>query len=155
MDDRYVDLVRGEGLKRCDGVHELLSWLMSRRIPFTLASSGPRRKVIFSLESADIAWAFPDFVCGDDVMRTKPAPDLYLSAASILRVPPVNCLAIEDAPAGVQAALSAGMQVVAVTTSFDEKTLLGASLVIKSLRLLLEQWTTSEALTSPCSPDTF
>jgi beta-phosphoglucomutase-like phosphatase (HAD superfamily) len=72
MDNCYINLVGVEGLQLCSGVPQLLSWLSTRRIPFTLASSGPRRKVLFSLQSAGLASAFQHFICGDDTARAKP-----------------------------------------------------------------------------------
>lgn len=56
-------------------------------------------------------------VTADDVARGKPHPEPYLLAAQGLRVPPADCIVIEDALAGVQAARAAGMRVVAVTTA--------------------------------------
>ena len=59
---------------------------------------------------------FDVVLTGDDprIARGKPAPDIYLLAARELRIDPVRCVAIEDAPAGVEAAHAAGMQVIAV-----------------------------------------
>lgn len=133
MDDCYIRLATEEGLDPCPGISELLSWLSARQIPFTLASSGPRRKVHFSLQSSGLIQAFPRFVCGDDVARAKPEPDLYLSAAGLLAIDPGVCLAIEDAPNGIRAARAAGMEVVAVTTSFKAAELMDADLVVASL----------------------
>lgn len=60
-----------------------------------------------------------DFVATrDDVENGKPHPEIYLLVAAELGIPPSRCLVVEDSPAGVQAALNAGMQVVAVSTSF-------------------------------------
>jgi mannitol-1-/sugar-/sorbitol-6-phosphatase len=56
-------------------------------------------------------------VCAEDVERGKPSPDAYLRAATELAVVPEDCLVLEDAPAGIQAARAAGMAVVAVTTT--------------------------------------
>lgn len=133
MDDCYIRLVTEEGLDPCPGVPDLLSRLSASQIPFTLASSGPRRKVRFSLQSSGLMHAFPRFVCGDDVARAKPEPDLYLSAARLLAVEPGTCLAIEDAPNGIRAARAAGMEVVAVTTSFKAAELRDADLIVDSL----------------------
>ena len=118
IDKCYMKLVTAEGLQPCRGVRQMLSWLSSCRIPFTLASSGPRRKVLFSLRSAGLESFFPHFICGEDAARAKPAPDLYLAAAASVGMDPKECLAIEDAPNGVESARAAGMQVVAVTTTF-------------------------------------
>ncbi len=133
MDDHYIRLATTEGLEPCPGISEMLSWLTTRRIPFTLASSGPRRKVRFSLQCSGLLQLFPRFVCGDDVARAKPEPDVYLSAAQLLAVEPGTCLAIEDAPNGVRAARAAGMKVVAVTTSFTATELQDSDLVVDSL----------------------
>lgn len=136
MDECYMDIVGAEGLRLCPGVAQLLSILTAWKIPFTLASSGPRRKVLFSLQSAGLASAFPHFLCGDDVARAKPAPDLYLAAAALVGADPTECLAIEDAPNGVRSACAAGMQVVGVTTSFAASALAEANLIVDSLSLL-------------------
>ena len=56
-------------------------------------------------------------ICAEDVLHGKPAPDVYLMAAAGLGVPPSECLVVEDAPAGIQAAHAAGMGVIAVATT--------------------------------------
>jgi HAD superfamily hydrolase (TIGR01509 family) len=136
MDERYIRLVEAEGLHPCPGIPQLLSWLSAHEIPFTLASSGPRRKVLFSLQSTGLETAFPYFLCGDDVVRAKPAPDLYLAAAVLVGVDPTECVAIEDAPGGVRSARAAGMQVIGVTTSFGVSALAEADLIVESLSFL-------------------
>jgi beta-phosphoglucomutase-like phosphatase (HAD superfamily) len=146
MDDCYINLVRAEGLQLCSGVPQLLSWLSTRRIPYTLASSGPRRKVQFSLQSVGLSLVFPHFICGDDAARAKPTPDLYLAAAALVGVDPAECLAIEDAPNGVRSACAAGMQVVAVTTSYGPSELAEATLVVDSLSRLPNHFSDSQDL---------
>lgn len=136
MDDGYMRLVGAEGLRPFPGVSPLLAWLAAQRIPFTLASSGPRRKVLFSLQSAGLASAFPHFKCGDDVARAKPAPDLYLSASSLLGIPPADCLAVEDAPMGIRSASAAGMQVVGIASTFARDKLSEADVVLNSVAIL-------------------
>jgi len=56
-------------------------------------------------------------ICAEDVVRGKPSPDVYLLAATRLEVFPSECLVVEDAPAGIQAAHAAGMAVVGLTTT--------------------------------------
>jgi beta-phosphoglucomutase len=64
--------------------------------------------------------------------RSKPNPDIFLHAAKQLGAEPVNCLVIEDAPHGVEAASRAGMKCVGLTTTFDRQTLSRADCVVNS-----------------------
>jgi sugar-phosphatase len=70
-------------------------------------------------------------VTADDVAAGKPDPEGYLEAARRLGVPPADCLVIEDAPAGVQAALAAGMRVVALQTTHAADELAAATFVAR------------------------
>jgi HAD superfamily hydrolase (TIGR01509 family) len=144
MNECYFRLVEKEKLYPCIGIPQLLSWLSASKIPFTLASSGPRSKVLFSLRSAGLTWAFPRFICGDDAALAKPAPDLYLAAATLVGVDPTECLAVEDAPNGVRSARAAGMHVVAVTTTYEASALAEANFVVDSLSLLPQYFTDSQ-----------
>jgi sugar-phosphatase len=69
----------------------------------------------------------------DDVARGKPAPDPYLRAAELLGRDPGACLVIEDAPAGITSAKSAGAVVLAVLTSYPAEALGAADAVIGGL----------------------
>jgi sugar-phosphatase len=73
-------------------------------------------------------------VCGDDVAKGKPDPEGYLAAAGLLGVAPEACVVFEDAPAGVQAALAAGMRVIGITTTHPASALAGTSVVMDDLR---------------------
>jgi HAD superfamily hydrolase (TIGR01509 family) len=85
-----------------------------------LASSGLRDQVTLSLNEAGLQGMFEVEVTGDDVSRGKPAPDLFLRAASLLGVDPKHCVVFEDAPAGVAAAINAGMRAVAVPNEHSQ-----------------------------------
>ena len=74
-------------------------------------------------------------VCGRDLKHGKPHPDIFLLAAEELGAPPAQCVVIEDAPAGVEAAKAGGMMALGVAR-FDDEDLLqaaGADLVVKAL----------------------
>jgi sugar-phosphatase len=73
-------------------------------------------------------------ICAEDTPRGKPDPAGYLLAARRLNTPPHECIAVEDAPAGIRAARDAGMFVVAVTNTHPEADLLEAGAIIESLR---------------------
>jgi HAD superfamily hydrolase (TIGR01509 family) len=89
-----------------------LDELRARGIPVAVASSSRRERLDHTLARAGLA--FPVTVAGDEVARGKPAPDMFLSAAASLGVAPADCVAIEDSPPGVAAALAAGMVTIGV-----------------------------------------
>src|ERR1035438_2089082 len=77
----------------------------------------PRPAVRRSLELTGLAPLFRVVVTPDDVKHGKPAPDLFLLAAKLMKVPPGECLVFEDAEPGFKAAHAAGMKVVRVPRS--------------------------------------
>lgn len=83
---------------------------------WAVATSGPRVVATERLQQAGLPLP-PVLVCAEDVLHGKPSPDVYLMAAAGLGVSPADCIVVEDAPAGIQAARSAGMGVVALTTT--------------------------------------
>lgn len=99
------------------GARRLTRHLHRHGIPQAVATSSERR--LFELKTRRHREWFRVFACcitGDEpeVRRAKPAPDIFLAAARRLGAEPARCLVFEDSPAGVQAALAAGMVVVAV-----------------------------------------
>jgi len=83
---------------------------------WAVVTSGVRKVATSRLRLAGLPVP-PVLVCAEDVARGKPSPDAYLLAAEELGASPTDCLVIEDAPAGIQAARAAGMPVVGVTTT--------------------------------------
>ncbi|HEY3012894.1 MAG TPA: HAD-IA family hydrolase [Gemmatimonadales bacterium] len=83
---------------------------------WAVATSGPRVTAIERLRLAGLP--VPSvLVCAEDVIHGKPSPDVYLLAAASLGVAPSECVVIEDAPAGIEAARAAGMGVIGLTTT--------------------------------------
>jgi pseudouridine-5'-monophosphatase len=99
-----------------EGAEAFVRMLVNRGVPVAIATSSDRR--LYELKVRPHPWfdLFAAVVCGDDprVVAKKPAPDIFLVAASDLRADPARCLVFEDSPAGVEAALAAGMRVVAL-----------------------------------------
>ncbi|MPZ12027.1 MAG: HAD-IA family hydrolase [Kiloniellaceae bacterium] len=90
--------------------------LESLRRPFCVASSSQPERIRLSLEVTGLAGYFGDDVFSATmVTHGKPAPDLFLHAAERMQVAPGRCMVVEDSPAGVSAALRAGMRVVGFT----------------------------------------
>ena len=97
-----------------DGASRLLRMLPTGS--WAVATSGGREVATQRLLGAGLP--VPSvLICAEDVLHGKPSPDVYLMAAADLAVPPSECLVVEDAPAGIQAARAAGMAVVALTTT--------------------------------------
>jgi len=118
-----------------------LSWL---RGPKCVASSSPIERIRASLETTDLLRFFePNLFSAGDVPNGKPAPDLFLHVAGQMRVRAGDCLVVEDSPAGVTAAVTAGMTVIGFVGGSHAGTLLeqqlrnaGARAVISDMRAL-------------------
>jgi HAD superfamily hydrolase (TIGR01509 family) len=82
--------------------------------PMAIASGGARHVIEHTLQHVGLRDAFDVVVTRDDVARGKPAPDIFLRAASQLRVPPNRCVVYEDSDEGIRAARAAGMAVIDV-----------------------------------------
>jgi HAD superfamily hydrolase (TIGR01509 family) len=101
-----------EPLPQKPGAIALLDRVDARGIPKALATSTPRALATRCL--GELISRFSVVAFGDEVAQSKPAPDLFLLAASRLGVAPDDCLVIEDSEAGVRAAHAAGMAVIMV-----------------------------------------
>src|SRR5262245_13830094 len=77
----YDRIVAREGLALKPGLNELLEWLEANAIPRAVATSTRRERARSKLEHTGLLPRFHDFVGGDEVMRGKPAPDIYVEAA--------------------------------------------------------------------------
>ncbi len=116
------------------GVAELLRRLQTMRTKLAVASSARTSWIEATLRSIGLADVFQAQASGDDVLRGKPAPDIYLLAAERLGVAPAQCVAIEDSPNGVLSAVRAGMAVLGVRTPYTQHLQLeGAQRVVDSL----------------------
>lgn len=107
----YTEAVTGSSLPLKKGARELLELLSAREIPRCLATSTGRELCGRKLKASGLNGHLPMRVCGDDVSRSKPAPDIYLEAASQLGHVPGDLLVLEDSENGIRAALSAGCKV--------------------------------------------
>jgi beta-phosphoglucomutase len=94
------------------GIPELLAFLKAEKIPFALGSASKNARLI--LENLKLLGDFDAIVDGNDVSTAKPDPEVFLIAAERLGKEPKDCIVIEDAAAGIQAANAAGMTSVAI-----------------------------------------
>jgi HAD superfamily hydrolase (TIGR01509 family) len=125
----YLELVPKQ-LKSFPGAQALVKSCRDAGLRIALASSADRIKVQANLAQIALPIEFWDaVVTGEDVVAKKPAPDLFLRAASMLDLRAAECVVIEDALNGIQAALAAGMRCVALAQSFPAERLLAADVV--------------------------
>lgn len=139
---REIMLARMEReLKPVPGVAETLQ---SLEMPRCVASSSDHERIKSTLTWTGLDGFFGSAIfSGYDVPRGKPAPDLFLHAAEIMGVAPRDCVVVEDAPAGIQAAVAAGMRPIGFTgashTNAGHRTRLetaGAKTIIADMREL-------------------
>ncbi|HKJ69373.1 MAG TPA: HAD family phosphatase [bacterium] len=134
-EDYFLRLLAEQPLKPFPGVENLVgAGLRDDRCRLAIATSGSRKKSQAVLESAGISYKQMVYITGDDVTRKKPDPELFLTAADRLRIPPERCLVVEDAPNGVEAAKTAGCKCLAVTNTTDQDHLRLADRVVDSLK---------------------
>ncbi len=116
------------------GVLSLLDQAAAMGMPCAIASSSSYAWVSYWLRHHAIIERFACIRTADDVVRTKPAPDLFLSAAACLGVAPAQCLVFEDSPNGILAAQAAGMRCVAVPGAISQQLVLPqADLLLSAL----------------------
>jgi HAD superfamily hydrolase (TIGR01509 family) len=117
-----------------EGILPLLQALRKEGVPCWIASSSSAEIIRMVLRIKDLERYFRGFVSGEDVKRSKPAPDIFLRAADLSGTDPAECLVIEDSENGIRASLAAGMKVIALRHSDGMPLNLNdASLIIESL----------------------
>lgn len=121
LDDMYkdkdamiFDTIRKGELPIKQGAVELLSFLKENGYKIALATSAIRERLDIQIKINNMYERFDAMVCGDDITKSKPDPEIFLKAAQGLQMPVENCLIIEDSEAGVQAAVNAGIPAINV-----------------------------------------
>jgi len=133
----YLDLVPSR-LEAFPGVLDLVQACRAADLLVAVASSADEIKVHANLQKIGLPMEFWDAVVrGEDVKNKKPAPDIFLSAAAKLGVNPTECVVVEDAVNGVQAAQAAGMRCIAVAQTFPADRLYGADLIREKISNVL------------------
>ncbi len=128
----YRDMVKDE-IKPLLGVINLIKSLKKKNSKLAIGSSGPPENIDLLLNGLNIKQYFDVIISAKDVKKGKPAPDVFLIAAKRLNIEPKNCIVIEDAPVGIEAAIRAGMKSIALTTTHNEDDLSNADLICPDL----------------------
>lgn len=132
------------------GARELVVALAREGFALAIATSAPPENVELVLGETKLGRYFAARVHGFDIERGKPAPDCFVLAAERAGAQPAECVVIEDAPVGIEAALAAGMKVVGLVGTHSEARLrdAGATCVVANLGQLSAS-TLRELLSGP------
>jgi HAD superfamily hydrolase (TIGR01509 family) len=117
----YAELVNGAGIPLREGVRELMHECRERSVRMAIATTTSRANVEALLRvHLGPCWSnwFAAVVCGEDVQRKKPDPEVFVQALRALGSPPHHAVAIEDSPGGVAAARAARCPVVVTRSTY-------------------------------------
>ncbi len=138
--DEYIKSAR-DYIAPMKGAKDLIFQLRSEGIKVAIVSSADLPKVMANIYILNMNIEdFDAVITGNNVVRKKPDPQIYLFAANKCNVDPVNCIVVEDATSGVIAGKDAGMKVIGFTSSVTAKTLMevGAYTTVDNMEKLYE-----------------
>jgi sugar-phosphatase len=133
QEGRLLEADEGEdtdGLEVFDAARQLLHALPPNA--WAVVTSGMQRTAATRLRYGGFPTP-PILVTADDVRRGKPEPEPYLLAAERLGMEPAQCVVIEDAPVGIEAAHAAGMRAIAVATTHRPHALSQADIIVRDI----------------------
>jgi HAD superfamily hydrolase (TIGR01509 family) len=125
----YRELYRPH-LKLVNGLSELLEALAKEDVSMCVGSSAPDENIDFVLDGLNIRRYFKAVINSSQIAQGKPNPEVFLKAAAAMSLPPEQCVVVEDAILGVEAARNAGMAVIGVATIMQPEQLRLADMVI-------------------------
>jgi beta-phosphoglucomutase family hydrolase len=131
-EENYRQRVR-QNVRPLPGAVKLIKSLKEHGFSIALASSAPVENIQLVMRELGIEGSFQAIVSGREVKEGKPSPQGFWLAARKLGVEPENCIVIEDAVAGVNAAKRAGMHCLAVTNTHPRSSLKEADLIVDTL----------------------
>ena len=109
-----ADRFETEGVPLKEGLVPLLKYCRENGYRTIVATSSNRNRVDTILSSADIEQYFDDSICGDEVTKGKPDPEVFLKSCEKLGVSTDEAVVLEDSEAGIQASYAAGIRVICV-----------------------------------------
>jgi len=114
---------------------ELFQKMKELGMKIALASSSSREDVVYEMEVLGARPYFDAIICGDQVTRSKPDPEIFLKAASMLGAEPSECIGLEDSFNGIRACKAAGLYTVMVPDILqpDDEMKQLSDVIVKSL----------------------
>lgn len=119
-----------EGVTALPGAARLLTTLPQNRFAIVTSATRPLARARIGYAGLPLP---KHLLTADDVTEGKPSPEPYLKGAALLGFAPQDCIVIEDAPAGITSARTAGMQVIALPNTYPVDELAGSTAVVRSL----------------------
>jgi HAD superfamily hydrolase (TIGR01509 family) len=116
----YLQRIKTE-LQPMPGLYQAITLCHQENLITAIASSSPRKDILAVLDILGLAETFNIIASGDQVKTGKPAPDIFLKAATLLAQPPSSLLVLEDTAHGVNAAKAAGMYCFAIPNRFTHQ----------------------------------
>lgn len=132
----YENLAFG-GIQGYPGVKEFVEAAVQKDLRLAVVTSSMKNEAVSVLAGLGLTDFFSAIVAADDVKNGKPDPEGYLKGAAALAVDPKECIVIEDAPSGIEAARSAGMACVAVVNTHAANKLSAADMITEELSVAL------------------
>ncbi len=126
----YRELYRPH-LRLVKGLSELLEALKSEGVPMCVGSSAPDENIDMVLDGLNIRSYFKAVINSSQIKQGKPNPEVFLKAAAAMNLSPEQCVVVEDAILGIEAARNANMAVMAIATIMPPEQLQHADMVIK------------------------
>ncbi|MGN7818843.1 HAD family hydrolase [Chitinophaga sp. 22536] len=114
-------------LELITGLPVFLREAAAKGIPMAIGSAANRFNISYVLDNLQLHDFFKAIVSAEDVTTSKPNPEVFLKCATALQAAPADCIVFEDAPKGVEAALNAGMEAIALTTMHTREEFAGYS----------------------------
>lgn len=112
--DYVADYVKEHGVPVKKGLHALLSYLKTHGYKVILATSTEEKEALKFLKLADVEKYFDHMVFGNMIEKSKPDPEIFVTAAERAYTAPEHCMVLEDSPNGVKAGHLAGCHVIMV-----------------------------------------
>lgn len=139
QEQRKLQQIAAHGVPAISGTAETLAALQARGYRMAVASASPASHIRLCLEKVGLLPYFEVFFSGEEVARTKPAPDVFLAAAAALGADPRDCTVVEDSRNGTLAAKAAGMRCIGfVNPDSGDQDLSAADVLIHHFTELLE-----------------
>jgi HAD superfamily hydrolase (TIGR01509 family) len=131
------EIIRLNGVPIKKGLYDLLYYLSQSNIKKAVATSTSRNRALNLLKLAGIDSHFDYVLCGDEIEKSKPDPEIFLKVSDKLGCSPNQCLVLEDSEAGIEAAYKAGMFPIMIP-DMKEPNELTQKLIFKKMDSLLD-----------------